>query len=168
MILNDLRFRKGMPIRIITDAHRSSTNQAVINLLKERGARMQFVLSGATEFTQFMDIRGGAAQVLKNGGVKSTDTVIKRFYDKNQTTKYKRIYSHNGQILPMRINDAISIVEEALKTRVTNNVVKKAWDAVAIDLLPDLHTLMSLTTELKRAFLHTPSIKESPEDVADA
>ena len=56
MILNDLRFRKDLPVRILTDAHKSSTTGAVSQLIKERGARMEFVLSGATQQTQFMDM----------------------------------------------------------------------------------------------------------------
>ena len=103
MILNDSRFRGSIPIRILTDAHKSSTSIAVKNLLSERKARMQFVLSGATQYTQFMDVRGGAAQALKNGGEKSTVSTFNKFYDKNQSSKYKRHYSTTGDILPMKI-----------------------------------------------------------------
>ena len=110
MILNDLRFRKKLPVRILTDAHSSSTSEAVTTLMNERDARMEFVLSGATEYTQFMDIRGGAAQALKNGGIISTVAVLTRFYDKTQPCKYKRDYSVNGNIKPMRIPDVIKMV----------------------------------------------------------
>ena len=68
MILNDFRFRGDVPVRVLSDAHKSSTTEAVVDMLTERGARMEFVLSGATQDTQFIDIRGGAAQALKNGG----------------------------------------------------------------------------------------------------
>ena len=168
MILNDMRFRKNMPIRILTDAHRSSTSEAVAKLLKERGARMQFVLSGATEYTQFMDTRGGAAQALKNGGSNSTTDTITRYYDKNQECKYRRRYSENNNILPMKIQTIINIVQTALKENVRPNVIQRSWDAVGIDLIPDLSGLSLLSTCLKRAILHTPILTESAEEVAKA
>ena len=167
MILNDMRFRGAIPVRILTDAHKSSTSLAVANLLRERKARMQFVLSGATQYTQFMDIRGGAAQALKNGGEKSIESVISRFYDQNQSTKYKRQFSTNGDILLMKIWDVFSMVEEAVKVHATANVVERSWDAVGIDLLPDLSTLSALSSGLKRAFLHTPSTEQTDEEAAE-
>ena len=163
MIMNDLRFNKGLPVRILTDAHKSSTSEAVATLLKERGASMEFVLSGATQYTQFMDIRGGAAQALKNGGNNSITAVLTRFYDKSQTCKYKRHYSANGNILPMRLEDVIAMVEAALKSEVSKTIIQRAWDAVAIDLLPDLGLLKFLTKNLKRAFLHTPAAQNKEE-----
>ena len=128
---------------------------------------MQFVLSGATQYTQFMDIRGGAAQALKNGGSESIVSVLTRFYDPTQTSKYKRRFSANGTVLPMKLVDCIDMVEKALKAHVTPKVVSRAWDAVGTDLLPDLGSLMSLTSDLKRAFLHTPE-KHDEEAVAKA
>ena len=125
--------------------------------MNERDASMEFVLSGATQYTQFMDIRGVAAQALKNGGTNSTVAVLTRFYDKTQPCKYKRDYSVNGNIKPMRLPDVIKMVEKALKQHVTKDVISRAWDAVAIDLLPALSTAMSLTTGLKSAFLHISS-----------
>ena len=76
-----MRFRNKMPVRIITDAHKSSTTEAINKLLEDREARMEFVLSGATQFTQFMDVRGGAAQALKNGGDSSISAVLRRYYE---------------------------------------------------------------------------------------
>ena len=166
MILNDMRFNKGLPVRILTDAHRSSTSVAVSKFLAERNARMQFVLSGCTQYTQFMDIRGGAAQALKNGGKKSTTSVLRQYYDKSQESKYQRTYQVNGAMCPMKIPDVIKMVEVSLKHNVTPDVVKRAWDAVATDLLPDLATLKVLTTDLKRAFLHTPPKKMTKDAVA--
>ena len=58
------------------------------------------------------------------------------------------------------------MAEEAVKTHVTSDVIDRAWDAVGIDLLPDLSTLPVLSKGLKRALLHTPSIVETEEDVA--
>ena len=168
MLLNDMRFRKALPIRILTDAHKSSTTEAVTKMMKERLARMQFVLSGATEFTQFMDIRGGAAQALKNGGDKSTGAVLSRYYDETQKCKYERRHSPNGNILPMRIHDVINMVEEAVKCEVTAEVVKRSWDAVGIDLLPDLSKLSKLSKRLKRALLHTSCIVENKEEITAA
>ena len=121
-----MRFKGKIPVRILTDAHTSSTSLAVSKLLRERNGRMQFVLSGATQHTQFMDIRGGAAQALKNGGERSTETVINRFYDKNQSCKYKREFSANGTVRPMRIWDVLKMVEEAVKVHVTPNVVERS------------------------------------------
>ena len=168
MILGDLRFRKLLPVRILTDAHRSSTSEAVAEMMKERGARMQFVLSGATQNTQFMDIRGGAAQALKNGGNLSTESVITRYYDKNQECKYRRRYSPNGNILPMKIQNVIKITEESLKNNVTKTVIQRSWDKVGIDLLPDLRKLSLLSLSLKRAFVHTPSTADNLEEIAAA
>ena len=117
MILSYLRFRGEIPVRIITDAHKSSTTQAVTTLLNEHKAKMQFVLSGATQFTQFMDIRGGAAQALKNGGEDSVTDILNKYYDPTQKTKYKRRFNTNGIILPMPIADCIDMVERALKEK---------------------------------------------------
>lgn len=126
MILNDLRFKKEMPVRILTDAHKSTTTPAVSTLLQEREAKMEFVLSGATQFTQFMDIRGGAAQALKNGGTASITSVLTRFYDRTQKTKYKRTFTANGTVRPMSIPDSINMVENALKVNVTKRVVERS------------------------------------------
>jgi len=168
MILNDLRFRKALPVRILTDAHKSSTTEAVKKMLREREARMQFVLSGATQYTQFMDIRGGAAQALKNGGDKSIHKALTRYYDKNQESKYVRRYSQNGNILAMRIQDVIKMTEEAIKTHVSKDVIKRSWDAVGIDLLPDLKALPALSKGLQKALLHTPVLEDREEEVAAA
>ena len=165
MLLNDYRLKNEMPVRMLTDAHKTSTTEAVTSLLKERGAKMEFVLSGGTQFTQFMDIRGGAAQALKNGGENSIRAILSRFYDTTQKSKYKRYFSPNGTVLPMRITDCIDMVETALKEHVTQQVIKRSWDAVGTDLLPDLRSLMSLTSGLKRAFLHTPQ-EQNPEEIA--
>ena len=126
MLLNDIRFRKGMPVRVITDAHKSSTTEAISTLLAERGARMQFVLSGATQHTQFIDIRGGAAQALKNGGENSRVAVLRRFYDESQNSRYKRHYSASGSIMPMTLPDCINMVERAVRSHVTENVRKRS------------------------------------------
>ena len=163
MILNDVRFKSEIPVRIMTDAHKSSTTEAVTTLLHERHAKMQFVLSGATQFTQFMDIRGGAAQALKNGGENSVQAILNRYYDPTEKTKYKRRYAANGNILPMRIPDCIDMVETALKSHVTSKVITRSWDAVGTDLLPDLGKLMALSHGLKRAFLHTPAVQDTEE-----
>ena len=37
MLLNDLRLRKDFPVRILTDAHKSSTTKAVTTMLKKNG-----------------------------------------------------------------------------------------------------------------------------------
>ena len=166
MILNDPRFRKEIPVRILTDAHNSSTTEAVSQMMEERGARMEFVLSGATQYTQFMDIRGGAAQALKNGGENSTQSVLTRFYDKSQKSKYKRRFNASGDILPMRVQDVIKMVEESVKTNVTSHVLQRSWDAVGIDLLPDLSVLPALSKGLKRALVHTPPVVKNMDQVA--
>ena len=64
---------------------------------------MEFVLSGATQYKQFMDIRVVAAQALKNGGSNSITAVLTRFNDKSQSCKYKRHSNANENILPMRL-----------------------------------------------------------------
>ena len=167
LLLSNPRFRKGFPVRVLTDAHTSSTSEAVLTLLKERNTTIQYVLSGATQFTQFMDIRGGAAQALKNGGNNSTTAVLRKYYDKNQKSKYQRHYKANGNVLPMMIPDVIKMVEESCSSNVKHNVIKKSWDAVGSDLLPDLGTLKSLTIGLKRAFLHTQRTVKTKEEVAE-
>ena len=163
MILNDMRFRNKMPVRIITDAHKSSTTEAINKLLEDREARMEFVLSGATQFTQFMDVRGGAAQALKNGGDSSISAVLRRYYDQTQNSRYKRYFSANGTMLPMKIQDCIDMVERALKAHVTSRVIARSWDRVGTDLLPDLSSLISLSSGLKKAFLHTPGEQDLEE-----
>ena len=59
------------------------------------------------------------------------------------------------------------MVENALKVHVTKKVVARSWDAVGTDLLPDLGSLMSLTSGLKRAFLHSPA-ENDEEKIAEA
>ena len=58
-------------------------------------------------------------------------------------------------------------MQEAVKAHVTENVIKRSWDAVGIDLLPDLTALPSLSTGLKRAFLHTPAKEQTEEEAAE-
>ena len=57
----------------------------------------------------------------------------------------------------MRLPDVIKMVEKVLKQHVTKDVISRALDAIAIDLLPDLSKGKSLTTGLKCASPPTSS-----------
>ena len=74
---------------------------------------MQFVLSGATQYTQFMDIRGGAAQALKNGGSESIVSVLTRFYDPTQTSTR---FSALGGSPPTRITGIFASKQKKSET----------------------------------------------------
>ena len=65
------------------------------------------------------------------------------------------------------IPNCIDMVEKALKSHVTASVITRSWDGVGTDLLPYLGGLMSLTSGLKRAFLHTP-VAQDVEEAAKA